>query len=135
MRRTPLKRTPMKRKARRGGSMPQEVYGAVMRRAGYQCEGGISGVCTGDAQEWHHRQRRNASNDVVSNGLALCNACHHHITHVSPAEGKKRGLIVSAFANDAIERPFYCRGAWWKLEHDGSKHVISRAPLGEGWEG
>lgn len=135
MRKTPLKRTAMKRKPRRGGSMPQEVYQAVMGRAGGRCEAAIGGVCTGTAQDWHHRQRRQAGNDIVVNGLALCRACHHHITFVSPAEGKTRGLIISAFATDIAARPFYARGAWWLLSEDGSKKIISRSPLGEGWEG
>lgn len=137
MRKTPLKRTPMKRKARRGGSMPPEVYEAVMRRANYRCEGTIPEVCTGEAQDWHHRQRRQAGNDIVTIGLALCRACHHHITFVSPAEGRRRGLIVSAHM--PLERvqaaPVYSRGAWWRLSEDGSKQIISRAPLNDGWEG
>ena len=135
MRKTPLKRTPMKRKPRRGGNMPPEVYQAVMQRDGGRCEAAMPGICTGTAQDWHHRQRRQAGNDIVVNGLALCRACHHHITFTSPAEGKTRGLIVSAFATDIAERPFYARGAWWLLSDDGSKQIISRAPLGEGWTG
>lgn len=135
MRKTPLKRTAMKRKPRRGGIMPQEVYQAVTRRSGGRCEAAMPGICTGQAQDLHHRQRRQKGNDIVVNCIYICRACHHHITFVSPAEGKTRGLIISAFASDIAERPFYARGAWWLLSENGSKQIISRAPLGEGWAG
>ena len=125
MKRTPLKRTPMKRSPRKAGPMPTEVYETVMRRAQGRCEAGIEGVCTGAPEDWHHRQRRMPGNDQVQNGLALCRACHHHITFISPALGKERGLVVSAFAHDYLDRPYYSRGHWWLLAEDGTKAVTT----------
>lgn len=138
MRKTPLKRTPMKRKPPRNGHVPAEVRQAVLDRSNFECEAGMPNICTGRAEDLHHRQRRNASKNPhsVLNCIYICRACHHHITFVSPAEGRRRGLIVSAHM--PLERvqaaPVYSRGAWWMLEADGSKRVISRGPLRDGWE-
>ena len=132
-----MKRSAMKRKPPRNGHVPTEVRQAVLDRSNFECEAGMPNICTGRAEDLHHRQRRNASKNPhsVLNCIYICRACHHHITFTSPAEGKTRGLIISAFASDIAERPFYARGAWWLLSDDGSKQIISRAPLGEGWAG
>ena len=97
-RRAPMKRTLMRAKPPRRAKMTDEQYWTVMNRAGGRCEAQLPTVCTGSAEEWHHRRRRGVGDDphAASNGAALCQACHHHITHVSPAEGRDRGLIVSA---------------------------------------
>lgn len=132
-----MKRSAMKRKPPRNGYVPAEVRQAVLDRSNFKCEAAMPGICTGRAEDLHHRQRRNASKNphTVLNCIYICRACHHHITFTSPAEGKTRGLIISAFASDIAERPFYARGAWWLLSENGSKQIISRAPLGEGWTG
>lgn len=128
LRRTPIKRTPMKRRARRGGAMPPEVYMTVMEtRARGECELALPGVCTGQAEEWHHRQRRQRGNDTVSNGLAACHACHHHITHVSPAAGRAGGFIVHSHHPDPGSVPVYWRGSWWILTDDGQR-VLAESP-------
>lgn len=90
-----LRQSPPKPKRRRGGSMPADVYETVMARAQWRCEGALPGICTGEAQEWHHRQPRARNNDIVVNGAALCMACHRHITDVNPSVGFERGLRVS----------------------------------------
>lgn len=69
----PMKRTRMRVKPPRRAKMTDEQYQVVMNRAGGRCEAQLPDVCTGSAEEWHH-----------------------HITHVSPAVGRDRGLIVSA---------------------------------------
>lgn len=137
MKRSAMKRSAMKRKPPRNGHVPAEVRQAVLDRSNFECEAAMPGICTGRAEDLHHRQRRNASKNPhsVLNCIYICRACHHHITFTSPAEGKTRGLIISAFASDIAERPFYARGAWWLLSEDGSKQIVSRAPLGEGWTG
>lgn len=120
----PLKRTPMRAKPRRGGAMPAAVYEAVMRRSGYRCEAAIAGVCTGAAAEWHHRQPRDRYNDVPSNGVAICSACHRHITDVSPAVGFERGLRVSRHATrPAREFPMLLAGRRWVLLDDAGGHT------------
>ena len=120
MKRSRLKRTPMKRRPRRGGAMPPEVYEAVMMRRGGRCEAGLPGACTGKAEEWHHRQRRQRGNDTVTNGAALCHACHHLVTHVSPAVGRERGLIVHSHHPDPAEVPMKVGRDWVLLTEDGS---------------
>lgn len=127
LRRTPmkrgknqLKRSPMKPKPRRGGAMPQESYDAVMMRAGYRCEARLDG-CQDAAHEWHHRQRRRDGADVPSNGLALCQACHRHITSVSPAEGRKRGLVVHFAHPSPADVPVLLNGRSWVLLDDAGR--------------
>ena len=108
-----MKRSPMKKKPPRNGRVPEDVYQAVMWRNGGRCEAGLPGVCTGQAQEFHHRQSRSATRDPhkVVNGAALCSACHHHITHVSPLAGRQRGLIVSRhFTGDQAVIPMKVKG-------------------------
>lgn len=99
--------------------MPQQVYMLVMDRARGRCEAGLRG-CTGAPEEWHHRQRRQRGNDVVSNGAALCHACHHHITHESPQAGRERGLIVHSHHPNPAEVPMCVRGVWVLLNEDGT---------------
>lgn len=113
-----MKRSQIKRKPRRGGAMPPHVYDAVMRRNGGVCEAGLKG-CEGAAVDWHHRQRRQAGNDVIQNGLALCRACHHRITFVTPAEGKELGLIVHSHHPDPGSVPVCVRGVWVLLTAGG----------------
>ena len=108
-----MRRTPMKKKPPRNGSVPPEVRQAVMWRNGTRCEAGLPGVCTGRAQEFHHRQSRSATRDPhkVVNGAALCSACHHYITHVSPKVGRERGLIVSRhYTGDQAAIPMEVHG-------------------------
>lgn len=99
--------------------MPQQVYMLVMDRARGRCEAGLKG-CTGVPEEWHHRQRRQRNNDVVSNGAALCHACHHHITHESPQAGRELGLIVHSHHPNPAEVPMCVRGVWVLLNEDGT---------------
>lgn len=120
MKRTPLKRTPMKRRPRRGGRMPQEVYETTMfKRARGLCEAGLPG-CEKNATDFHHRQRRQRGNDTVVNSAALCRACHHLITHVSPVVGRERGLIVHSHHPNPAEVPMCIRGRWVLLGEDGT---------------
>jgi len=142
MRRTPMKRagsssmkrSAMKPKPRRGGRMPEEVYHAVMlQRAGGRCEGALPGICTGNAEEWHHRQPRDRYNDSVQNGAALCGACHDYITDTDPALGFERGLRVSRhLRGDPGEVPMLQFGRRWViLRPDGSVEPSPREALDE----
>lgn len=126
-RKTGLKRTPMRRKMPRRGNIPMEARLAVMERSGGVCEGAIPGVCTGRAQEWHHRRSRAVGENPHSpaNGAALCSACHHHITHVSPAVGLERGLIVRRNTDvDPADVPMLlCGKTWVHLDENGGWHA------------
>lgn len=92
-----LKRTRMKRKPPRNGRVPDDVRATVMLRNGGRCEIGFPTVCTGRAEEFHHRQSRGASRNphTVQNGCAACHACHHYLTFVSPRAGRDCGAVVS----------------------------------------
>lgn len=122
-----MKRSPIKRRRRKGGMMPHDVYETVMLRSRGRCEAGLK-CCTGTPQEWHHRQRRQRDNDVVVNGAALCSACHHHITHVSPAVGRERGLIVHSHHPDPGSVPMCVRGRWVMLLPDGGMEATEARP-------
>ena len=112
----------------KNGRVPEDVRATVMGRAGGRCEAGLPQICTGRAEEFHHRRSRAVGKDphTVGNGAALCHACHHHITHVSPAEGKRRGLVVSRhYDGDPAEEPMMVRrGADWQWVHleDGGSY-------------
>lgn len=120
IRKTPLKRTPMRRKPARRGPIPMDVRLIVWERSGGRCEGNLPGICTGTAEEWHHRRTRAVGDapHVPSNGLALCRACHHHITHVSPAEGRRRGIVVSRHHPNPGDVPVLRFGRSWALLDD-----------------
>ena len=63
---------------------------------------------------------------AASNGAALCQACHHHITHVSPAEGRDRGLIVSAIGTATPEdTPMIRMGKPVILHDDGTWMAVT----------
>lgn len=116
MKRTPLKRTAMKRKPARSGRVPDEVRQAVMLRNGGRCEVGFPGVCTGRAEEFHHRQSRSASRNphTVGNGCAACHACHDHLTHHSPQAGRDVGAVVSRhYMGDPAHMPMKVPGRGW----------------------
>lgn len=133
MKRSPLKRTRMKRKPPRNGRVPGDVYQKVMLRNGGRCEAGFDGVCTNHAEEFHHRQSRSASRNphTVGNGAALCRACHHHLTFVSPAEGRRWGLVVSRhFNGDPGTVPMKVPGAGWVLLTPMGSYIPAKAPEG-----
>ena len=116
MKRTPLKRTPMKRKPARNGRVPEAVYTSVMLRNGGRCEIGFPGVCTGRAQEFHHRRSRGVGKNphTVGNGCAACHACHDYLTHKSPSAGRACGAVVSRhYTGDPAEKPMRVPGRGW----------------------
>lgn len=125
----PLKRTPMKRKPRRGGAMPPEVYQAVMVRDGGACSIRVSGVCTLNAAEWAHRQRRQRGNDVPSNGLAACRECHAWC-HAHPVEAKAKGWMVHSHHPCPAEVPVLIRRKWWLLDDQGGMEEVKESNHG-----
>lgn len=104
----------MKRRPRKAGALPFDVRETVMARNAWLCEAGLK-VCTKDATDFHHRQRRQPGNDVVTNGAALCRACHDYITFVSPKVGRELGLVIRADHPDPASVPMRIRGTWYKL--------------------
>lgn len=99
-------------------------------RNGGICEAGYTGICTGESQEAHHRQRRGVGTNNLSNLGALCSACHNHITHKSPAKGRETGVVVSAYADDPATVPMLLntpQGRVWVLldDHGGWEAVTA----------
>lgn len=126
MKRTPLKRTPMKRR-RKPSEFTPEVREKVMLRNGGQCEAGLK-CCTGGAQDWHHRQRRQPGNTTVENGAALCRACHDFVTFTSPKKGRELGLVVRADHPDPGAVPMCVRGTWYMLLPSGGYERTEKRP-------
>lgn len=130
MKRTPLKRTPMRRRPARSGPIPPEARWMVDVRSRGRCEGRLPGVCTGMGQEVHHRRSRGVGKTPhdVSNLLALCSACHHHVTHVSPRAGFDRGIVVSRNAiTTPSEVPVLYQGrVWVLLDDEGGRTEVNQ---------
>lgn len=116
-----LKRSAIKPKPRRGGPLPTEVREMAMRRNRGKCEAGISGYCTGDGSEFHHRQPRDRYNDTIENAAWLCSACHRYITDTSPSTGFRLGLRVSRHTTlSPAQFPMSVQGRWVYLNPDGT---------------
>lgn len=95
-----MKRSPIRRKARRPDPAAVEAYAECHRRPG--CEAQVPGVCTGRNEHAHHRRLRAQSGETTSaNLLATCHRCHDWI-HGHPAESHARGFILRT--GDPIER-------------------------------
>jgi hypothetical protein len=88
------------------------------------CEVRIDMVCTGAAQEWHHRRNRTQGGTWdASNGLKACSRCHHAITTAASryTEFAANGWIVRSKENWATKRVLY-RGRWALLDDTGDVH-------------
>lgn len=73
--------------------IPLESHVLVRRRDLDQCV-----RCGGRGGQWHHRRRRNVSDEhqhCTCNGILLCGTCHRWV-HAHPFEAKAGGFIVSA---------------------------------------
>lgn len=81
--------------------VPAATREALRWRSGGRCEAALPDVCTGDASDVHHRQRRRDGGHAIVNLLDLCRACHAH-AHAHPAEARELGLIVSVYEDPAV---------------------------------
>jgi hypothetical protein len=107
VKRTPLERgdatlrrgKPLQRRTRPGAKRKADpvtapVHGAVMARdracvARVRCDGQAWGL------RWHHRLPvEHGGPSTISNGLAVCDACHHWIHNQYPAEARENGWLV-----------------------------------------
>lgn len=89
--------------------MPQDVYRIVFDRAGGRCEAMVFRVCTGRAEQFHHRKYRSRGGEhTVTCGLAICRACHDWI-HAHPEESAEIGLSVHSWQEPG-EVPVAYRG-------------------------
>lgn len=109
-RRTPLKRSPMKRtgaqlartgikrkpKSAKAAELefPADVKAAADRRAGFHCE--FPG-CPRPINRYHHRKlRKHGGPGTLENCMALCDPHHRHI-HDHPSESYAAGWLVHSW--------------------------------------
>src|SRR5262245_27138303 len=98
-----------------------EATMALRRRCGDRCE-----KCGDDLHgqvERHHRQRRRAGGDALSNLLMLCTRCHTYV-HTHPAEARDHGWIVSAYA-EPLDTPVLIAGRRWLLTDEGTRAMVT----------
>lgn len=89
--------------------MPREVYQTVFDRAGGRCEAMVFPVCTGRAEQFHHRQYRSRGGEhTVPNLVFICRACHDWV-HAHPRESGEIGLSVHSWQEPG-EVPVAYRG-------------------------
>ncbi|CAB4144458.1 HNHc domain containing protein [uncultured Caudovirales phage] len=93
VRKTELKRTPFKPKAKSNHKWTKMRKSAIDRSSGY-CEARWEG-CTFRAAHVHHIKRRSqGGGDEVENLLAVCSHCHHMI-HTNVAEAVTKGHLFT----------------------------------------
>ena len=109
----PPKRSPLPRRrqtvrpwlrAKSPNDFPSEVRAIIRARSGGRCEARCAPNCTVEAMTVHHRQPRELGDQRAVNGLDCCYPCHGWIHTQRNAEARRRGLIVSRWA-DAAEVP------------------------------
>jgi hypothetical protein len=101
VKRTQIKRSPMKRSAQSVAKMRAFAKGlddatpALVERAGGKCEARIILVCGRNeriAHRHHKLPRSHGGTNDLDNLLYVCDACHNWI-HGHPAEAYKLGLL------------------------------------------
>lgn len=127
MKRTPIKpkrATPRRREAPRWSwDEWQEANQTLYVRSGGCCE--RCGRYT-SAMERHHRKRRRDGGDRLCNILLLCagpGGCHAHVTE-HPAEARRFGFIVSAYADPAVIPVLYRQREWFILDDTGGMEPL-----------
>ena len=129
MRRSPLKRTPMRSKRSSTGPS-RDVVEAVYERAQWSCERCSSAVGPrrGEEHHIHHRRPRAAGGtnrpetNLPSNLLLLCPDCHEAIESFR-AEALAAGWLVPQSADPAETAVLIRRDTWFYLTDDGDYDV------------
>lgn len=124
-RRSPLRRTPLKSRAKSTGPA-RDVVDAVYERAGHSCE-----LCTnavgperGTDHHVHHRRPRASGGskrpetNLPSNLLLLCPPCHAEVES-RRAEAQAAGWLVPQSGNPAETAVLIHRDRWVYLTEDG----------------
>lgn len=99
MKRSPLKRSPSKRRKREAdpADFTPEVRRVIERRSGGRCEAVAVAGCRRQADQVHHRLRRSQGGlGTISNGLHVCAPCHTFI-HGNPALSRERGWLLASW--------------------------------------
>ena len=91
MKRTPLKRTGIKRTKTK--PVPKQVYADVLARdMGCRAAGVIRIPCAGRIDPHHVKRRSQGGQDTVENLISLCRA-HHDWVHAHPDESYQLGFL------------------------------------------
>lgn len=108
--------------------MPPAVVAAVEDRADGMCEALIPGVCTGRAEQLHHRQMRSQGGQhTVENGIFLCHACHAWV-HAHPKWAYRAELLVHGWDVPSWPPRFY-RGRIREEEgNEPGSHAVGDEP-------
>ncbi|MBF9523074.1 hypothetical protein BKG71_03650 [Mycobacteroides chelonae] len=97
----------------------------AMRSLG-ECEVQWPNVCMGCIDTYHHRRprgnggSRKPSTSWVSNGCAICRACHSFIETRERGKAIELGFIVSQFAEPSEVKLFYRHERYALLDNDGN---------------
>lgn len=126
MRRTELKRTPLRSKRKTTGPA-QDVVEAVYERAAWACErcGGAVGPRRAIEHHIHHRRPRamggtdRPDTNLPSNLLLLCPPCHGEVES-RRGEALEAGWLVHQAEDPAEVAVLVHQCRWWYLAADGS---------------
>ena len=99
--------------------IPRETADMVKARADGACEALVHHVCTGQAEQLHHRQMRSqGGGHTVENLIHVCHGCHLYF-HRNPQVSYDAGHLVKSHGDPAI-KPVMYRGQPVILAEDGS---------------
>jgi hypothetical protein len=103
MRRTPLRRTSMKRRPRKA-TVPANFWATrreeLYARAGGRCEAGRCNLNDTGMDAHHRKLRSRGGKDDLENLLAVC-PHHHRYIHDHPDRATRHGWMVSRVADPA----------------------------------
>lgn len=107
---------------------PAAVKDLIHARSGGVCELLIPMVCTGRAEQIHHRRPRGLGGthapevSAASNGVDVCAACHGY-AEANRAEAQTNGWLVSQWASPAEVAILYRSRTRMRLTDDGGYAV------------
>jgi hypothetical protein len=131
MRRSPLKRSPMKRTRQAARRAEVETRATVAERSEGQCEIRLDG-CAGAATDMAHRVARGMGGRPLgddwraSNVVHSCRVCHSWC-HANPAEAYDLGLMLKRHQDPTREPLAYFNVGWVLLDDLGGLWPVGAA--------
>lgn len=90
----------------------------LLARCGWRCE--KCGKPIVNSVQRHHRVKRTAGGDRLSNILMLHEGCHQWV-HAHPEEAFENGWIVTGYEGDPLQAPVLIGGFWYLLDDEGGR--------------
>lgn len=115
VRKTPLKRSAIKRRPSKQG-IPKSTREALSQRSGGRCEAGLAG-CTGKATEAHHRKPRRSGDHSLDNLADLCAHCHKACIHGNPFWSYHHGWLVRSGSQPTDNPPIHGHDLGCTVDH------------------